>query len=494
MNQNDLFKDLNTGLPEDIQRLKDAGHLSSAVSLIDQRLQEEGLSKTLRNSLLINREMILRTPLSFTVPFNSAVEKIRELIPFYAESQLREFLVSRTIDWCYIDGNIYILDKYLDTMKRYDSFNELIPGYVKEPLEEKERYKTVTKIKSEGKSATRIKLRHCIKLKDEYFTYGMKLKVHLPIPIPCSHQSEIVIERMYPEGGVVSSENSLQRTISWDVELNQNTVFMVEYSYLSSYEYVDIYKNMDSKEMTKTLRTISNAEFTELLNKAFDDAKVTTENYDFKECLCEEAPHILFTPLIRSLCDELTEGMLTSIDKAKSFYDYITMNMSYGYQPEYFLMGNIPERCAKSMRGDCGVFALLFITLCRCAGIPAEWESGMCVHEDGAHNHDWAKIYLEPYGWVYVDPSYGVGSRNMGFEEGRKYYFGNLDDHRMAANRSFEKDFENGKHFFRIDPYDNQSGEIESDERGYTHNEIEYRVEVLNFTDKTKEKSEQISF
>ena len=48
---------------------------------------------------------------------------------------------------------------------------------------------------------------------------------------------------------------------------------------------------------------------------------------------------------------------------------------------EYYAIPNISEYCAVNQKGDCGVQALLFITLCRMANIPAEWESGLYVSE-----------------------------------------------------------------------------------------------------------------
>ena len=62
--------------------------------------------------------------------------------------------------------------------------------------------------------------------------------------------------------------------------------------------------------------------------------------------------------------------------------------MDYRYQPAYLQLDCIGDQCAKTLRGDCGVFALLFITLCRIAGIPARWQSGLSVRPDGAGPHD----------------------------------------------------------------------------------------------------------
>ena len=94
-----------------------------------------------------------------------------------------------------------------------------------------------------------------------------------------------------------------------------------------------------------------------------------------KLSLIHISPHIVFTPYIRALAAELSKGCETPLEKARNFYDFITLNFKYTYMPAYFSLEDIPGNCARTFTGDCGVFALLFITLCRCAGIPAQWQS-----------------------------------------------------------------------------------------------------------------------
>ena len=44
--------------------------------------------------------------------------------------------------------------------------------------------------------------------------------------------------------------------------------------------------------------------------------------------------------------------------------------------------------------------AMLFITMCRCAGVPARWQSGWETKPVGSSQHDWAEFYVEPWGWL----------------------------------------------------------------------------------------------
>lgn len=195
--------------------------------------------------------------------------------------------------------------------------------------------------------------------------------------------------------------------------------------------------------------------------------------------LVEEAPHIIFTPYLRALAAQLTDGLDSPLERARSIYDFITLNMKYTFMPAYFGLENIAENCARSFTGDCGVFALLFITLCRCAGIPAQWQSGLTAEPDFCGGHDWARFYVPEYGWLYTDPSYGTAAVRAGNEDRRRFYFGNLDPYRMVANRQFQAPFTVRKAHWRADPYDNQVGELETADRGLTYGEFERTKEVL---------------
>ena len=98
---------------------------------------------------------------------------------------------------------------------------------------------------------------------------------------------------------------------------------------------------------------------------------------------------------------------------------------------EYFtLPDSIPDYYAAGLRGDCGVQALLFITLCRCAGIPARWQSGLFVTPYAQGCHDWAQFYVAPYGWLFADCSFGGSAWRAGNAERHAFYFGNLDPFR----------------------------------------------------------------
>lgn len=209
-------------------------------------------------------------------------------------------------------------------------------------------------------------------------------------------------------------------------------------------------------------------------------SRTPVEGYpaELREYTAELEPHILFTPYLKKLAAYLTEGAENPLERARRIYDYVTTHVRYSFMREYRLIDCIPMYAALNGRGDCGVQALLFITLCRLANVPAKWQSGNAIHENGAiGSHDWAMFYVEPFGWLYCDPSYGGGALENGDRDRWNWYFGNLDPYRYVCCTEFQRQLDPPKKYMRLDPYDNQSGEAE------------YENEPLGMYDADKEKS-----
>ena len=187
-----------------------------------------------------------------------------------------------------------------------------------------------------------------------------------------------------------------------------------------------------------------------------DPAKVSEEQPDF--CLEEQAPHIVFTPYLRELRDELAGDETNPIILARRFYDFVTTKVMYSFMREYFTIECIPEYCAINLKGDCGVQALLFITLCRMSGIPARWQSGLYATEYYTGCHDWAQFYVAPYGWVFADLSFGGSAWRAG-------------------------EIMPEKKWLRIDPIDNQRGEFEYEDHGLRFSQLEVSQELISMED-----------
>lgn len=456
MNVNDTLKYLSYGLPEDIQRRKLHGDYTGAIRLIERRLQRPDLNEALKNSLILQKMICEMLPHEFSYTRQEALEIVRQNIPDFTMAELDEYIDTRRIRWIYVNGDIHIFNRFFSSLcKAAPGFAQRagvkMPGVESATGGSKEDSRldiSMKKMKHNGTMSNRIRIRATVKLKDAFFTPGMFVRVHLPVPAACQQQSDIRIEKIFPESGMVAPETARQRTICWEETLETNQEFMVEYSYLHTAKYADAYNGHG-----------------------------IPGTYEFD--VQEQEPHIVFSPYIQALCDELSTGIEDPLMKARAFYDFITLNMKYTFMPSYILLENMAEECAKNYTGDCGIFALLFVTMCRCAGIPAQWQSGLTAEPDFIGGHDWVRFYIEPYGWIFADPSYGTAAVRAGKEERRQFYFGNLDPYRMVANSAFQENFTIPKIHWRADPYDNQLGEIESADRGYAFDEYERSKVIL---------------
>lgn len=181
-----------------------------------------------------------------------------------------------------------------------------------------------------------------------------------------------------------------------------------------------------------------------------------------------EAPHVVFTPELRALSRRIIGGETNPAVQAKKFYDWIAENIKYSYALEYSTIRNISDYCMTKGYGDCGQEALLFVALCRLNGIPARWQSGWNLFPGAKSIHDWCEIYLEPYGWMPVDPYKGIWAMRYAVtltpeqkREVRDFYFGGLDYYRMAANSDHNQNLTPAKNSFRSDTVDFQRGELE---------------------------------
>ena len=456
MNIHDTLQYFTFGLPEDIRRRKEFGDYDGAIRLIDRRLQDPATPEALAHSLRLQKLICSLLPGEFPYTREDALAIIREKIPEFTDAEFDDYVDDRRIRWIYVNGQERYFNRFFSSLcKAAPGFAQragvTLPGVESATSGSQGDSRldiSMKKMMEKGSLTNRIRIRATVRLKDEHFTPGMFIRAHLPIPAACQQQRDIRIEKIWPESGTVAPEDAAQRTVCWEEHMEENHEFGVEYSYLHTAVFTDAYNGVGKPAI-----------------------------FDFD--LREQAPHIVFTPYLKALCDELSAGLEDQLMKARAFYDFITVNMKYTFMPSYAALENMAEECARTFTGDCGIFALLFLTMCRCAGIPAQWQSGLTAEPDFIGGHDWVRFYVEPYGWIFADPSYGTAAVRAGKENRRRFYFGNLDPYRMVANREFQTNFTVPKEHWRADPYDNQLGEMETADRGFGFDEYERTKEIL---------------
>ena len=474
---NETFRSLNTGLPDDIARLKAAGYYTEAIARIDARLAEDWTStqngpnreanptpqgvQAQQMALLAQREMMRRMPAEYPYTEAQAVARMQSLVRGFTPEEFHALDQAGRMDWRFVEGEKRYQARFAETLLDTD------PAYGARRLEPEpdgsaaraRRRAVHQKMVETGSASARITVEAGIGMTDEAFDRALAqakaegrntvhVRAWLPLAAACDSQSDIVVDQVSEPPAHIAPADAPQRTVFWEADLAENRRFTLRYSYTQTARYAD------------PLGFVPDP-----VQPDFDTA--------------EEAPHIVFTPYLRALAAQLTAGVDSPAEKAKRIYDYITLNVHYHYQPAYFVLEDIPTRCAADRRGDCGIMALTFITLCRIAGIPARWQSGLSVGPGKCGCHDWAMFYIAPKGWMYADCSYGGSMARAGEEELRRHYFGNLDPGRMVANRAFEAPFDPLMTGFRADPYDNQTGELEADGVGLYRNLVETTKETI---------------
>lgn len=442
MTQNDDYRYLHLPLPADVARRVAAGDLDRARKLIEDYLARPCQS-ALAARLRCEENRLARLESNYPYDRSAALALVREEWSDFTEGQFDALVDGGRIDWRYINGEPRYIGSFVGSLR---NFPREAPGLEHKVEDHTHRDRMLARMKEEGELSASITIKAAIKPKTP--AKGKRVRAWLPVPADCPQQSEIEILSATP-GYVLAPADAPARTIYW--ESSSADSFEVVYRYTHKAVYADP------------------------LTLPCDQAQ---PDFDTGE----ELPHIAFTPYLRALCQDITKDCKTAMEKAYAIYQYVTQHMDYRFQPSYALLdASIAEHCALSGRGDCGVMALLFITLCRIAGIPARWQSGLSVSPDSAGPHDWCLFYVAPYGWLYADPSFGSGARRNGEEARRKHYFGNLDPQRMVANSAFQAPLTPPDPCYRHDPYDNQLGEMTVDGVGLTGPQMERTTETVEF-------------
>ena len=441
MTNNQDFASLCFALPPDIARRKEAGDLDGALRLIDRALVQENVPD-MAARLRCERIRLERLPKCYPYSEEEAKALLRREWADMSDAQFAHLLDARRIDWRYINGQLRCHENFLESVRIYP---QDAPGLPRKPEDAAAREQMLDRMEEDGGLAAKIMLHAEIRPREA--SAGKRIQAWLPIPAACPQQSGIEILDC-TEGAQVAPADAPQRTIYWDS--TERDTFEVTYRYLIRAPYVDL-------------------------------AKIVPDAEQPSFCLQEEAPHIVFTPYLRALCARIVEGKNDPLEKAAAIYAYVTGNVDYRFQPDYLQLDSIADRCARELRGDCGVMAILFITLCRIAGIPAQWQSGLSVKPGQAGCHDWAMFYVAPHGWLWADPSFGSSARRAGDARRRAHYFGNLDPCRMVANSRFFAPLTPPDLAWRHDPTDNQLGEMAVDGRGLSGPEMVRSVRTLDF-------------
>lgn len=443
----ETLKTLNFPLPEDILFLKGAGEYDLAIAAIDRRLQKN-IPAALRTRLEAERAFLLSLPRDYNLDEDALIAEFQSRVPSFKKEELRELLLDGRLDFIHQNGKRFYHE---DTVSSLLKSTPALSARAVEPYDmHKPALNAMIARMKDHDVAFTCRLRATMTLRA-----GEKpARVHLPLAARSMQQSAAFDVAANAPIVYTAPEDAPQRTAYFE-SFPENGPLVLEYSFTQRPRYVD--------PMDETVKEIV---YPSALPVCDDD-------------LAEALPHLCFTPYLQALAAEIAGDETDPVRKARRFYDFITTNVRYAYQRPYRLIENAAEYTAVNLRGDCGLQALLFIALCRIAGIPARWQSGLYAQPGDVGSHDWAEFYSARLGWLPVDCSFGGTAHRGGETERWNFYFGNLDPWRMVANRRYFAPFDPDKTFARTDPYDNQRGEIETASRGLVSGEFRTSYEMI---------------
>lgn len=193
--------------------------------------------------------------------------------------------------------------------------------------------------------------------------------------------------------------------------------------------------------------------------------------------LTERPPHIVFTPGIRGEVATIVGTESNPLIKAQKIFRWVSLNIPWNAEDEYCIIPSLAVKGFDARCGDCGVQNTLFITMCRIAGIPARWQSGFETKPGPRWGmHDWAELYIAPWGWLPADASYGIQPSND--PRVADFYCGHQDSYRLIVNLDWGREFFPLKDSLRSEPADFQRGEVEVDGQNLYFDEWEAKSEV----------------
>ncbi len=405
------LKYLSVPLPEDVLKLKYFGDFERLNRVIDLKLQTE-IPLALRRRLELEKEIAALWPREYPHTQQAALAQLQSCFNDFTEAELEQLRDLNQVEWAYINGEVRYKNNFLSNLiKTQPRFEPRLKD------EGRLRYKRenaamlngiIQRMKNEGGVNARFHVRSELRIDSVAGREGQQVSAHLPLPIEYAQVKNFHLLDCSHPNACIAPEDFPQRTVCF--RAIPDKPFFVEYTYETHMRYQD----PDPELACDQQPTFYTSEY---------------------------LPHIAFTPYLRMLAKEIVGQEENPLRKARRIYDFVTTKVTYCYMRAYITMHSIAEYAASGLKGDCGVQALLFITLCRIAGIPARWQSGLEVSPLDVGSHDWAQFYVAPFGWLFADCSFGGAAYRMGHMERWNFYFGNLDPYRLPANSEYQHDF-----------------------------------------------------
>ncbi len=457
--------------------LVDAGQFHAAGQRIEAALKQPGLSPAERRSLTFQRVRMQRMRLDFHLTAAQAKARVRKRIPGLTDAEFARWDAQGMLEHMYIDGqlryfrgapsNLFRLSAEASKLRAVQT--PLLPSGLPEKFTRQvTRFdrQVIREARQTGRSSVlpqRVEVTQTVTVDADAVPAGKTVRAWIPYPrANPGQQEDIRFVASQPAAHRIAPASALQRTVYLEkkAQAGKPTVFSVTYE-------VTLYAQYHAIDPDKVVK-----------------AKITPELAPY---VAERAPHVVFTEPLRVFSHQVVGDATNPWRIAQRIYAAVD-KIPWAGAREYSTISDISAYTLRNGHGDCGEQTLLLITLMRMNGIPARWQSGWTFTKGKRDDiHDWAEIYLAPYGWIPVDVTYGrLDSRDPAL---KWFYLGGLDNYRIAFNDGFSQPFVPPKHSFRSDTVDNQRGEVEWDGGNVYYNQWSFHFDwkILSSEDSSHE-------
>jgi len=136
------------------------------------------------------------------------------------------------------------------------------------------------------------------------------------------------------------------------------------------------------------------------------------------------------TTSIKDLTRKIIDKDDFILNNIQSVFNFIIKNFKYSYPIK---QRGVKHLNLKRLKGDCGEYSSLFVTMCRILKIPARNSTGFVIFPKRKKivEHGWASVYLKSFGWLDFDPQYASLERDV------KKYFAQRSDYRIIFTNGF---------------------------------------------------------
>lgn len=451
--------------PELIDKSIAGGEFKEASRFIRLYLTSDSLSASERYELNFKLEKMERIRKDFDVDDTTVISYIKKYYPEVTKEEIAGWESTNALENLTIDGkkkyfhnagrNLFRIDtvarKHFDSMNsgQSDSLSNLLTWYVPSVV------KSGKASKSPYVQPVKMKIRYTLTVKPNQVPAGEVVRVWMPYPRTDTkaHSDIKLISTSQPEY-LIAPDSYAHKSIYMEGVAQADSA--IKFGYELSYTSYNQYFKFKPEEL----------------------AQYDVNDPLYKRFTSESAPQIVFSDRIKSITKEVVGEETNPYIKVRKIFEYIDKNFPWASAREYSTIENIPEYVLSNRHGDCGQVSLLFITMARCAGVPAKWQSGWMMHPGNLNLHDWAEVYYQGIGWVPVDQSYGRVKGAIADDDSYFFFSKGLDAYRLIVNDDISRPFYPAKIHPRSETVDFQRGEVEWRGENLYFGRWRYKMEV----------------